>query len=140
MYDTLLFLHFFGISIGAGTGIYLMALSRHATQNLDQAEARTLMPGMTRTISGVGTIGLLMLIASGLLMALMLGKGVLSGMFVTKMVLVGMLVLFVMVMQYLGGKLQQQGDKRIALRMKRISFLGPLLGGSIILIAVMAFH
>ena len=46
MYHLLLFLHFIGVAIGAGTGIYLLALTHHANRHLEQAEARTLIPGV----------------------------------------------------------------------------------------------
>lgn len=140
MYDTLLFLHFFGISIGAGTGIYMLALSRHAAKNLDQAEARTLMPGVARTVSGVGKLGLVILLVTGLAMALMLGKSVLSGMFVTKLILVALLIVFLLVMQYLTSQVQVKRNLSAAGMLKRIAVLGPVLGGMIILLAVLAFH
>jgi len=50
MFDALLFVHMFGLSIGAGTGVYMLAVSRHAEANLEIAEARTLMPGITGTV------------------------------------------------------------------------------------------
>lgn len=140
MYDTLLFLHFFGISIGAGTGIYMLALSRHATRNLDQAEARTLMPGIAGTVSGVGTLGLVLLIVSGLAMALMIGDSVLSSMFLAKMILVALIVVFVMAMHYLAKRVQRKSDLSAAQIMKKLATLGPMLGVLTIFAAVMAFH
>jgi uncharacterized membrane protein len=140
MFDTLLFLHFFGISIGAGTGVYLLALHRHAARNLEQAEARTLMPGVARAVSGVGKLGLVILLVSGLAMAMMMGKGVLSTMFVTKLILVALLIVFLLVMQHLSKRVQVQGDLSVAGVMKRLAVLGPMLGGLTIFTAVLAFH
>ncbi|MBI1424158.1 MAG: hypothetical protein GC149_11870 [Gammaproteobacteria bacterium] len=140
MFDTLLFLHFFGISIGAGTGIYMLALSRHAARNLDQAEARTLMPGVTNTISGVGKLGLLVLIVSGISMTVVMGKSAWSGMFLTKLILVALLVVFLLAMRQLVRRVQVKGDMSAAQLMKRIALLGPALGILIIFTAVLAFH
>ena len=140
MFDTLLFLHFIGISIGAGTGVYMMALARHAAKNMDQAEARTLMPGVVGTISGVGTLGLVLLIASGVAMSAILGNSIYSGMFIAKMVLVAVLVTFVVAMKYLERRVRLGGDMSAARLMKKIAILGPVLGLSTIFTAVMAFH
>jgi len=140
MYDTLLFLHFFGVSIGAGTGFYMLAVHRYAARNLDQAEARTLMPGIAATISRVGTIGLALLILSGVGMALMMGDVALTTMFVFKMVLVSLIVVFVFSMKRMAGRVQRNGDMKAALRMKKLGFAGPLLGTLTILAAVSAFH
>lgn len=140
MFDTLLFLHFIGISIGAGTGIYLMALSRHAARNLDLAEARTLMPGIANTISGVGKLGLLLLIASGITMTLLLGKNVWTGLFLAKMVLVALLIVFLVGINYLARRVQAKGDMSAAQVMKKIAMLGPMLAMLIIFTAVLAFH
>jgi uncharacterized membrane protein len=140
MFDTLLFLHFFGISIGAGTGIYMLALSRHAARNLEQAEARTLMPGIANTISGVGKLGLLVLIASGMIMTLLMGKSVWSGVFLTKLILVALLIVFLIVINRLATRVQAKGDMSAARVMKKIAVLGPMLGMLIIFTAVLAFH
>ena len=140
MFDTLLFFHFFGISIGAGTGIYMLALSRHAARNLDQAEARTLMPGVANTISGVGKLGLLILILSGVTMAVLMGKPVWSGLFLTKIGLVVLLIAFLFVMNQLARRVHVKGDTSAAMVMKKIAMLGPILGILIIFIAVLAFH
>ena len=140
MFDTLLFLHFIGISIGAGTGIYMMALSRHAARNLDQAEARTLMPGVANTISGVGKLGLILLIASGITMTLIMGKSVWSGLFLTKMILVALLIVFLVVINKLARRVHVKGDRSAAQVMKKISVLGPMLAMLTIFTAVLAFH
>lgn len=140
MYNVLLFLHFFGISIGAGTGIYLMALSHHASRNLEQAEARTLIPGIAGTISRVGIFGLTLLIISGAGMLYMLGSNILHGVFLGKLVLVLLIVLFVSVMSYLSARVRHKADISAAKTMKRIAVLGPVLGVLTILTAVITFH
>lgn len=140
MYSTLLFLHFVGVSIGAGTGIYMLSLTRHAAQNMDQAEARTLMPGIAASVSRVGNIGLALLLLSGVGMGLMLGEDILSTMFLLKMLLVLLIVIFVVVMQYLATQVKTSDDKSILLLMRRLGMLGPLLGLATILVAVLVFH
>lgn len=140
MFDTLLFIHFIGIATGAGTGIYMMALSRHAARNLDQAEARTLMPGVANTITGVGKLGLILLIASGIIMALIMGKSVWTGMFVAKMVLVMLIIAFLVAMNTLARRVHGKGDMSAARVMKKIAVVGPTLAMLTIFTAVLAFH
>jgi hypothetical protein len=145
MYSTLLFLHFLGVSIGAGTGIYMLALRRHSATNLDQAEARTLMPGVAGAISRVGNLGLLTLIISGSGMGLMLGDSVLSPMFTIKMLLVVLIIIFVVVMHRLAALAQRGADTSAAQLMhaqlmKKLGIAGPVLGVLTILAAVAAFH
>jgi len=140
MFDTLLFIHFIGIAIGAGTGIYMMAISRHATRNLDQAEARTLMPGIANTISGVGKLGLILLILSGITMVSLMGKSVWTGIFLTKLALVALLIVFLAVMNHLARRVHGKGDISAAQVMKKIAAVGPALAVLIIFTAVMAFH
>lgn len=140
MYDTLLFFHFLGVAIGAGTGIYMHALHRHAAQNLDQAEARTLIPGIASSISRVGSLGLLLLIMSGAGLVLMLGKNVLSTIFIFKMTLVALIIVLVIVMNRLGALAQRTGNKSAAQLMKKLGIAGPVLGTLTILAAVSAFH
>lgn len=140
MYDTLLFLHFFGVAIGAGTGVYMLALHRHAARNLEQAEARTLIPGIAGSISRVGNIGLALLIISGAGMSVMLGNNVLSTMFMFKLVLVALICIFVVVMNRLAAIVRRTGDKPVAQLMKKLGIAGPILGTLTILAAVSAFH
>jgi len=140
MYDLLLFLHFFGVAIGAGTGFYMLAVHKHAARNLDQAEARTIMPGIAAAISRVGTIGLTLLIISGVGMALIMGSAALTTWFVFKMLLVVLIVGFVVTMKRLAGRVQRNGDLQAASRMKKLGIAGPVLGTLTILVAVSVFH
>jgi len=140
MYDTLLFLHFFGVAIGAGTGIYMLVLHRHAAKNLEQAEARTLMPGIARSISRVGNTGLLLLVVSGAGLVMMLGNNVLTAMFVFKMSLVALIIVFVVLMNRIGVFVQRTGDQSAMQIMKKLGMAGPVLGALTILAAVSAFH
>jgi uncharacterized membrane protein len=140
LYKTLLLLHLFGLTIGAGTGIYLAAIGRHAARNLDQAEARTLIPGVNGAISKVGTVGLAVLLVSGIGLAMMMGPAVISTLFLVKMSLVAAIVVFVGTMQVLARRTRRLGDTAAAATMRKISPLGPVLAILTLMAAVGAFH
>ena len=140
MYSILLFMHFVGISIGAGTGIYMFALGRHASRNMEQAEARTLMPGINATIARVGDAGLILLLASGIGMGLLLGDSVVTTLFVLKMALVVVIIGFVLAMKYLAQRIRITGNPSTMKLARRLGMLGPVLGLTTILVAVMLFH
>lgn len=140
MYITLLVLHMFGLTIGAGTGFYLAAVGRHAARNLEQAEARVLMPGIAGTISRVGTVGLIILILSGIGMLLIRGGGSPGALFNVKMALVAAIVVFVGTMQVLARRVRRAGDANAAMTMKKIALIGPVLAVLTLVAAVMAFH
>jgi hypothetical protein len=139
-YKTLLLLHMFGLTIGAGTGIYLAAIGRHAARNLDQAEARTLIPGVNGAISKVGTVGLALLLASGIGLAMMRGPAVINTLFLVKMSLVAAIVVFVGTMQVLARRTRRAGDTAAAATMNKIGPLGPVLAILTLVAAVGAFH
>lgn len=139
MYITLFILHMLGLSIGAGTSVYLAAVSRYAARSLDPAESRTLIPGVNGAISKVGSIGLALLILSGLTMTEMLGKSALGVAFWIKMALVTAIVVYVGAMQVLARR-TRGGDPRAVATMKTLSPLGPLLALLTVTAAVVAFH
>lgn len=139
LYKTLLLLHMFGLTIGAGTGVYLAAVGRHAARHLEQAEARTLLPGVNGAISRVGSIGLGILILSGIGMMAILG-GAPGAAFWIKMALVAAIVIFVSTMQVLARRIRRAGDAGAAMQMKRLAPLGPVLAVLTIAAAVAAFH
>jgi len=138
-FHLLLFTHLVGLSIGAGTGLYLGAVSGHAARNLEPSEARTLMPGIAAAISRVGTAGLVLLIASGVAMAWMLGSAALNAAFWWKMVFVAAIVVYVGTMQVLARRVRTAGDAGAARLMKRLAPLGPVLALATIAAAVAAF-
>jgi len=140
LYKTLLLLHMFGLTIGAGTGIYLAAVGRHAARNLDQAEARTLIPGVNGAISKVGTVGLALLLASGIGLAMMMGPAVINTLFLVKMSLVAAIIVFVGTMQVLARRTRRAGDTAAAATLRKISPLGPVLAILTLVAAVGAFH
>ena len=129
----------FGLSIGAGTSIYLAAVARHAARNLDQAESRTLIPGVNGAISKVGSIGLALLILSGLGMAEMMGLSALGTAFWIKMALVAAIVVYVGSMQVLARRVRG-GDLSAVTTMNTVKPAGPLLVLLTLTAAVVAFH
>jgi len=140
LYKTLLLLHMFGLTIGAGTGFYVAAIGRYAARNLDQAEARTLIPGVSSAVSRVGAIGLALLLVSGIGLAMIIGPSVFNTAFQIKMALVVLIVAFVGAMHYLGARTRRAGDTRAALMMKKLGPVGPVLAVSTLAAAVVAFH
>ena len=139
LFKTLLILHMFGLSIGAGTGIYLAAVARHAARNLDQAESRTLIPGVSGAISKVGSIGLALLILTGLAMTEMMGMSALGTAFWVKMALVAAIVVYVGTAHSLARRMRN-GDMRAVATMNAIKPVGPLLALLTMTAAVVAFH
>ena len=140
LYKTLLLLHMFGLTVGAGTGFYIAAVGRHAARNMEQAEARTLIPGINGAISKLGTVGLALLLVSGTGLAWVMGPAVLTVAFQIKMVLVALIVAFVGAMHYLAARTRRTADIQAAQTMRKLGPLGPLLAVATLIAAVMAFH
>jgi uncharacterized membrane protein len=139
MYSLLLITHLIGLSISAGTSVYLGALSRYAQRHLDQTEAKTLMPGISGAVSAVGNIGLAILLLSGLAMAFIIGFSGLTTVFWVKMTLVAAIIGYVGVMNYWAAKVRR-GKPDYARRMKKLAVIGAPLGLFTIAAAVVAFH
>jgi uncharacterized membrane protein len=137
-FKILLILHMIGLSIGAGTGIYIAAVGRHAARNLEQAEARTLIPGVNGAISKIGTIGLALLLASGLGLAIVMGPAALGTAFWVKMALVALLVVYLGVVHRLAAR-TRNGDLSAVATLKSIGPVGPTLALLTIVSAVVAF-
>jgi hypothetical protein len=137
-FKILLILHMIGLSIGAGTGVYIAAVGRHAARNLEQAEARTLIPGVNGAISKIGSIGLALLLASGIGMAMMMGPAALGTAFWVKMLFVAGIVVFLGVVHVLARRVRN-GDLSAVVTMKSIGPVGPTLALLTIVSAVVAF-
>jgi len=140
LYKTLLLLQMCGLTIGAGTGFYIAAVARHAERNLEQAEARTLLPGVNGAISKLGTLGLALLLVSGIGLAAMLGPAALNTAFQVKMALVLAIVVFVGTMHALAARSRRAGDPNAVKLMKKIGPIGPVLAVATLVAAVTAFH
>jgi uncharacterized membrane protein len=141
MYKTMLVLHFVGLSIGAGTGIYLAALAAYAARHHDPAGAGALMRGAGGAIANVGTFGLALLIVSGLgMIAIIGGTGQFGWAFWVKMALVASIVAYIVAMKRLARRAQTQPSPRVGQRLKQLRPFGPALGVATIALAVLAFH
>ena len=141
MFKTLLIFHFLGLSIGAGTGVYLAALSAHAAKLADKSAAKAVMLGPGGVISNVGTVGLVLLLISGVGMV-GLNNGVIQwGLaFWIKMALVVLLVVYVTLMKWLALRAKQETVPKAAFTMKKLGPIGPTLAVCAIGAAVLAFQ
>jgi len=140
LYKILLLLHMFGLTIGAGTGFYIGAVARHAERNLEQAEARTLIPGVNGALSKLGTIGLALLLISGIGLAQMMGTAAFNTAFLIKMGLVVAIVIFVGTMHVLAARSRRASDMNAVMLMKKLGPVGPVLAVATLVAAVAAFH
>jgi uncharacterized membrane protein len=140
MLDLWLILHFLGLALGVGTGFAMLTLGL-STKDMPPADRgafmrRASMVGMN------GSIGLLLLIVSGV--ALLLNYGLeavrLWGpMFHIKLTLVVILIGVFGYMQVLVRKFKS-GDAAAAARLPTVSKIMLLLGVSIVVFAVLTFH
>jgi hypothetical protein len=141
MRDFLLSLHFLGLTIGAGTGVYLAALARWTAKHRGPPAVRDIMLGPGKAISDVGTIGLLLLIATGV--ALVFGAGGFGAMpaaFWIKLALVALIVVFVGTMRALAVRARNESGPGTMLLMKKLGPLGLVLAVLTVGAAVAAFH
>lgn len=145
MYDFILILHFLGVAMGAGTSFYMLGLSLHARRQKERAAAKQVMLGSGAAISGIGLIGLIMLIATGgyLFQASGVEIGSLHWAFWLKMLMVTAIVFYVVVMKMLAIKAKRREGEEgemIMKKMKRLAWLGPILAFLVISFAVLAFR
>jgi uncharacterized membrane protein len=141
MNKTLLIFHFLGLSIGAGTGIYMAALSAYAAKMADKAAAKAVMLGPGDVISKVGTVGLVLLLISGAgMVALNDGVAKWGSIFLIKMALVLTLVIYVVSMKWLAARAKQETVPKAAFTMRKLGPVGPLLAVCTIGAAVLAFQ
>jgi uncharacterized membrane protein len=142
MLDVWLIVHFIGLALGVGTSFATLTLGP-ATRDMPPAERANFMRRAS-VISKNGSIGLLLLIVSGL--GLMFGIGVEGvmirggAMFHAKLTLVVVLMGAVGYLQVLMRKSRTSDGAAAAARMPLVSRLVLLLGLSIVVFAVLAFH
>ena len=141
MLDVLLILHFIGVTLGVGTGFAMLTLGL-STASMPPDERGTFM----RRASAVGingSIGLLLLIVSGVGLLLTRGVDVVmewgGAWFHIKLTLVVILIGVFGYMQVLVRKFKS-GDAAAAARLPLISKIMLILGVSIIVAAVLAFQ
>jgi uncharacterized membrane protein SirB2 len=143
MYDALLMLHFIGLAMGVGTSFSLVTLGRVAA-TLEPAE-RAGFFGRVGALSKNGSIGLTLLIATGIGMMLDRGVSVMfqigGGAFHTKLLLVVILAGCLGYSQVLRKRAREgkDGGRAMATLPKLGAFM-LVLGLAIIVTAVLAFH
>ena len=141
MLDLWLIIHFIGLALGVGTGFAVLTLGL-ATRGMPPAERGEFMRRAS-ILGKNGSFGLLLLIISGL--GIMIGRGVDvvmawgGPMFHVKLTLVVILIGTVGYMQVLIRK-ARSSDGAAAARMPIVSRIVLLLGLSIVVFAVLAFH
>jgi uncharacterized membrane protein YbhN (UPF0104 family) len=141
MHKLMLITHFLGLSIGAGTGIYMAALSSYAAKLPDKAAAKAVMLGPGGAVSSVGLVGLILLLLSGAGMVFVDHiTAHWAWAFRVKLVLVGLIVIYVTIMHHLGVRAKREMAPRAAFTMKKLGTIGPLLAVFTIIAAVMAFQ
>jgi hypothetical protein len=142
MLDLWLIIHFVGLALGIGTGFAALTLGL-ATRGMPPAERGEFMR-RSSVLGKNGSVGLLLLIVSGV--GLMLGRGVDvvmawgGPMFHIKLTLVVILIGAVGYLQVLMRKSRSADGAAAAARMPIVSRIVLLLGLSIVVFAVLAFH
>ena len=142
MLDLWLILHFLGVALGVGTGFAMFTLGL-STKDLPPAERGAFMQRAS-VIGRNGSIGLLMLIVSGVALLLTRGVDVVMAwggpMFHVKLTLVAILIGVFGYMQVLMRKARSADGAAAAARLPLIGQVMLLLGVSIVICAVLAFH
>jgi uncharacterized membrane protein len=142
MFDTLLVLHFIGLALGVGTSFSMMALGI-ATGDMPQGE-RTSFMLRAMALSRNGSIGLLLLILSGLGMLLVKGPAAMlalgGGTFHAKLGLVVVLIGLFGYMQVLTKRARQAGGGPAMAKLPQVGRIMLLVGLAIVVLAVLSFH
>ncbi len=142
MYQVLLILHFLGLALGVGASFAFFSLGL-ATRDMS-AEERTKFMLRASVLSKNGSIGLALLILSGLGFLVVRGVGNVmrwgGGAFHAKLLMVAILAGLVGYSQVLLKKAKQaQGGPTMA-KLPTVSRFILALGVTIVLLAVIAFH
>ena len=142
MFDLLLVLHFIGLALGVGTSFAFMNLGI-AAKDMPLPE-RALFFLKAFSLSKNGSIGLVLLIVSGVGMMLVKGSSVVmasgGGFFQAKLILVVALIGFVGYMQTLMRKARKENGGPVMAKIPKVGRFGLMLGVAIIILAVLAFH
>lgn len=140
-YDALLFLHMVGLAMAVGTGFAMWMLGK-ASAGLDD-DARTAFMLRTFAVSKVGSVGLLLLIITGITMLVMrfeglmaMGGGALHGKFTLVAIQIGLLGF----LQVSMAKAKRAGGGPLMARISKVGVAMLVNGLLIVLAAVLAFH
>lgn len=135
-------LHFLGLAMGVGTGFAMFTLG-FATRQLAPPERAAFMLRAT-ALSRMGSIGLLLLIVSGLGMMWQRGVDVVfawgGGLFHVKLTLVVVLIGLVGYMHALTARAKREGGGPIMAKLAIVGQLTLLVGITIVVLAVLAFR
>jgi uncharacterized membrane protein len=141
MFQTLLVFHFLGLALGVGTGFAMMALGK-ASEDLP-TEERTKFMLRAMVLSKNGSIGLLLLILSGLGMMALKGFGAVlawgGGLFHAKLTLVVVMMGVLGYMQVLAKKVRLAGGGPLMAKLPKAGATMLLLGIAVVTLAVFAF-
>jgi len=139
MYDLWLVTHFLGLALAVGTGFAMLTLGL-ATADMPPADRGAFMR-RAFALSRNGSVGLLLLIVSGVGLTLTLGLDVVMaiGMFHVKLTLI---VILIGVFGYMQVQMRKakSGDAAAMARIPMIGRIMLLLGIGIVTVAVLAFH
>lgn len=143
MYDVLLMLHFIGLAMGVGTSFAMLTLG--STARKLPPEERGVFFGRIGGLAKNGSIGFLLLIASGIGMLLERGASVMfrvgGGAFHVKLTLVVILAGALGYSQVLRKRLRESGGTGPAMSIvPKLGMAMLALGLGIIVTAVLAFH
>lgn len=143
MYDVLLMLHFVGLAMGVGTSFAMLTLG--STARKLPPEERGVFFGRVGGLAKNGSVGFLLLVASGIGMLLDRGVSVMfqigGGAFHAKLALVVVLAGCLGYSQVLRKRLRESGGTGPAMSVLPKIGMGMLvLGVGIIVSAVLAFH
>jgi uncharacterized membrane protein len=140
--ETFVILHFIGLAMGVGTGFAMFTLGA-ATRNLPAPERAAFMLRAT-ALSRMGSIGLLLLILSGLGLMWQRGVDVVfawgGGLFHVKLTLVVVLLGLVGYMHAVTARAKRAGGGPVMARLARLGQLTLLVGMTIVVLAVLAFR
>ncbi len=145
MYDFILILHFLGLAMGGGTSFYMLGLALHARRLKEPEAAKKIMLGAGAAISGVGLLGLILLLASGYFLLAQSGieTRTLNWAFWMKMAMVVAILFYTVMMKVFAIKAKRSEGGEGAAAMKktrRFMLIGPFLTFLVISFAVLAFN
>jgi len=131
--------------MGAGTSFYMLGLALHARRLKDPEAAKKIMLGAGAAITGVGLLGLILLLASGYFLLMQSGIEIktLNWAFWMKMAMVVAILIYTVMMKVFAIKAKsREGEEGIAAmkKMKRFAPIGPFLAFLVISFAVLAFN
>ena len=139
MTQTMYILHLLGMAMGVGTGFVMIALNI-ATKDMESAEKSRFMQRASAA-SVVSSVGLILLIATGIFMAIPLWSSI--GEIWTFHVKLGLVLLMVAVFGLFHmnrGKAKRTGEPKYMQRAGRFSQVLTVLGVLVVVFAALSFH